>query len=257
MSGSRRLLLLGDSAVGKTSLLHRVMDDTFTPNFISTVRLSSLHAHAHAHTRKCTTTIWRSLDSSTSLFLCTCVRSRPITRLHPLLPPLRTLLHQVGIDFRDRTMQVRGEAVRLRIWDTAGQERFRTITSQFYRGSQGILLCYDLTNMESFNNVNHWLQQIRKNADVNIQIVLVGNKKDRAAERKVSTEEGRAMATKFELKHFFETSAKSGDGVEVAFQSLAELVVAQFRIDGAPNVTTSTVTLPGSDETEVEKKCAC
>ena len=149
MSGSRRLLLLGDSAVGKTSLLHRVMDDTFTPNFISTV----------------------------------------------------------GIDFRDRTMTVRGVAVKLRIWDTAGQERFRTITSQFYRGSQGILLCYDITNVESFRNVNRWLQQIRKNADVNMQIALVGNKKDRVGERRVSTEEGRAMATKYELKHFFETSA--------------------------------------------------
>ena len=195
MSGSRRLLLLGDSAVGKTSLLHRVMDDTFTPNFISTV----------------------------------------------------------GIDFRDRTMTVRGVAVKLRIWDTAGQERFRTITSQFYRGSQGILLCYDITNVESFRNVNHWLQQIRKNADVNIQIALVGNKKDRVGERRVSMEEGRAMATKYELKHFFETSAKSGDGVELAFQALTELVVAQFRVDGAPN----DVTVLPTEELAADAKNGC
>lgn len=197
MSGSRRLLLLGDSAVGKTSLLHRVMDDTFTPNFISTV----------------------------------------------------------GIDFRDRTMTVRGVAVKLRIWDTAGQERFRTITSQFYRGSQGILLCYDITNVESFSNVNHWLQQIRKNADVNIQIALVGNKKDRVEARRVSTEEGQAMATKYELKHFFETSAKSGDGVELAFQALTELVVAQFRVDGAPNDVT---VLPTEEQAaEGRNSCIC
>ena len=64
----------------------------------------------------------------------------------------------IGIDFRNKTLDVLGRKVKVRIWDTAGQERFKTLTGKFYRGSHGILMLYDMTNRESFTNVDKWMQ---------------------------------------------------------------------------------------------------
>jgi len=147
--------------------------------------------------------------------------------------------------------------VKLQIWDTAGQERFRTITVSYFKGAHGILLVYDVTERDSFANVEHWVQQIRRNADARVRMVLVGNKADRGADRAVAAEEGaaRAPARPPKLRRFvaflrvrrldarrgprecereptrrlarrygvgfLETSAKSGLGVEDCFLAIA------------------------------------
>ena len=73
-----------------------------------------------------------------------------------------------GIDFKIRTISLDGKNVKVQIWDTAGQERFRTITQTYYKGAQGIILAYDATRTESFDNVSNWVRQIENHAAANV-----------------------------------------------------------------------------------------
>lgn len=134
----------------------------------------------------------------------------------------------IGIDFRNKNLEVLGRKVKVRIWDTAGQERFKTLTGKFYRGSHGILMLYDMTNRESFNNVDKWMQQIKDNiGDTNPCIVLVANKKDLEDSRVITQTEGKRLARKYGIP-YFETSARTDTGVNDAFQALAEAVVKKY-----------------------------
>lgn len=122
-----KLLLIGDSGVGKSCLLLRFADDTYTESYISTI----------------------------------------------------------GVDFKIRTIELDGKTIKLQIWDTAGQERFRTITSSYYRGAHGIIVVYDVTDLDSFNNVKQWLHEIDRYACDNVNKLLVGNKCDMSARKVV------------------------------------------------------------------------
>merc|ERR1711972_861040 len=107
------------------------------------------------------------------------------------------------------------------IWDTAGQERFRTITSSYYRGAHGIIIVYDVTDKESFNNVKHWMQEIDKYAADGVNKSLVGNKCDLASKKVVSYDEAKELADSLSVQ-FMETSAKNAHNVEQAFQTMAK-----------------------------------
>lgn len=109
------------------------------------------------------------------------------------------------MDFKIRTLELDGRIVKLQIWDTAGQERFRTITSSYYRGAHGIVVVYDITDMESFQNVTAWLHEIDRYASAGVNRLLVGNKSDLAAKRQVSYEQGKEFAdsmSRFSLSIF-------------------------------------------------------
>ena len=108
--------------------------------------------------------------------------------------------------------------------DTAGQERFRNIISSYYRGVQGIMLVYDITDLESFQHLNSWLIEIEKNASKNVYKILVGNKCDMDSERKVTFEQGKDFATQYGMK-FFETSAKDSTNVAEAFVTMTKEVI--------------------------------
>ncbi|KAL9448588.1 hypothetical protein AB3S75_015966 [Citrus x aurantiifolia] len=98
----------------------------------------------------------------------------------------------IGVEFATRTLQkirtveLDGKTIKLQIWDTAGQERFRTITSSYYR-AHGIIIVYDVTEMESFNNVKQWLNEIDRYANDSVCKLLVGNKCDLAENKVVDT----------------------------------------------------------------------
>jgi len=117
---------------------------------------------------------------------------------------------------------------RLQIWDTAGQERFRTITSSYYRGAHGIIVVYDITNQETFNNVQKWLQEIDRYACENVHKLLVGNKSDLVNERKVPFETAKEFADQLNLI-FLETSAKNSTNVEEAFINTARKIYEKIQ----------------------------
>lgn len=162
-----KVLLLGDSTVGKTCFLLRYCDKTFQEAHLSTI----------------------------------------------------------GLDYRLKTMTLQnGKNIKLQIWDTAGQDRFRAITKNYYKGANGIILIYDITNLQSYENVKNWIAQIREQANPNVVIYLAGNKIDVVEElRMVKTEDGQKIADEFNLP-FYETSAKSGINVNKIFDDLVEKV---------------------------------
>ncbi|XP_030750658.1 ras-related protein Rab-37-like isoform X1 [Sitophilus oryzae] len=159
-----KVMLLGDSGVGKTCMLMRFRDGLFlSGNFISTV----------------------------------------------------------GVDFRTKVVEVDETKVKLQIWDTAGQERFRSVTHAYYRDAHALLLLYDVTNKNSFDNIRAWLGEIREYAQDDVVIMLLGNKADCGSDRAVRREEGERLAREYNVT-FMETSAKSGQNVELAFHAIAK-----------------------------------
>lgn len=97
-----------------------------------------------------------------------------------------SFISTIGVDFKIRTVELDGKTVKLQIWDTAGQERFRTITSSYYRGAHGIIVVYDVTDKESFENVKSWMAEIERYASDGVSKLLVGNKSDMTEQRAVS-----------------------------------------------------------------------
>lgn len=186
-----KLLIIGESAVGKSCLLMRFAEDKFTDSFLTTI----------------------------------------------------------GIDFKVRHVEINDTKVKLQIWDTAGQEKFRTITKAYYRGAHGILLVFDVTVRESFDQTRMWMNSIKENMTDPVTVVLVGNKCD--MQRMVSTEEGAAMAKEFGVE-YFETSAKEGTNVETTFMHLAERIMTT-----KPKISTPTVAISPKDLKKKKSKGCC
>eukprot|EP01031_Cornospumella_fuschlensis_P030365 gene30364-36689_t len=139
----------------------------------------------------------------------------------------------IGIDFKMKSIMLDGKKLKVQVWDTAGQERFRTITTSYYRNSQGILLVYDITDRNTFNNIRNWVAQINLHADVNINKILIGNKCDLIKQRSVTYEEGEALAREYNIS-FFETSAVNDINVDEAFMRIIKDVHTRLLSNPTP-----------------------
>jgi len=131
---------------------------------------------------------------------------------------------QSEFDSKLKTVTVKGREVKLTLMDTAGQERFRTLTSGSYRGIDGVFICYNVTDTNTFSNVPQWLQEVTKYAqNPNLVKVLAGNKCD-LPDHTVTKEEGNTYGSSNGMQ-FFETSAKDNIGITEAFQWIVEEIL--------------------------------
>ena len=130
------------------------------------------------------------------------------------------LLSTIGSDrFETKFTLKNGEKIKLIIWDTAGQERFRSIALKALKAVQGVILVFDLTKRETFENVNKWIETANENLKTP-NLVLFGNKADLDKTMwKVTKEEAEDFAQKLNMK-YFETSAKTRQGLEDGFSSI-------------------------------------
>lgn len=179
-------------------------------------------------------------------------------------------LTTIGVEFAQRNLEFSGKVVKAQIWDTAGQERYRAITKAYYRGANGALLVYDITKPITYENVEHWLTELREHAKTDIHIMLVGNKSDLEHLRIVTTDEGKKFAEENTLS-FIETSALNSMNVEKAFHTILQeiyksTVPNQLQENGEatdgkiPSNDAKTITVEVEDsekKKKKKKKCAC
>ena len=164
-----KLVIIGDSGVGKSCILLRFADDTFTDNYYSTI----------------------------------------------------------GVDFRFKCVDIGERKCKLQIWDTAGQERFKTVTSAYYRGADGIIIVFDQTDRESFNNVQHWIDDISKYSTEEPSKIIIANKEDISDERKSVKMEDIAELEKKTGLEVIKTSAKTGENIDYAFKKLTQKLLIE------------------------------
>lgn len=171
--------MIGDAAVGKSSMLIRFTDDAFDEHIQSTI----------------------------------------------------------GVDFKVKHIELNKKRIKLTVWDTAGQERFRTLTSSYYRGAQGVVMVYDVTRRDSFDNLEHWLKEVKlysPNNGEGVVKLLVGNKIDLAEscggggdgefERQVDRHEAEEWARNQGML-FLEASAKTRTGVQESFMEVVHKIL--------------------------------
>lgn len=134
----------------------------------------------------------------------------------------------IGMDKRFKRLEVNGVNVDIFITDTAGEERFRSLTKMFYKGADGILLGFSLTEPKTLESVNYWVDQIYQNngKNQNVSIVLFGNKCDDVQNIKVKEEEINEIKTKYNLT-YFPTSAKENHNVKNVFEYLTKMTIVK------------------------------
>lgn len=137
------------------------------------------------------------------------------------MPAITDMKSTIGVEFSTKNVHINDVVIKMQIWDTAGQERYRAITAAYYRGALGGLLVYDISSRESFLSLEKWLDEIRKNADKDVVIIIVGNKSDKSNDRKTSIAEAMTFCERMGL-HYIETSALLLGDIEKAFFGIAE-----------------------------------
>jgi len=134
----------------------------------------------------------------------------------------------IGVDFRTKLFQINTEEIlKVQIWDTAGQDKFKSITKNYFRGANGIILMYDISSKNSFKNIRNWLNQIKDILGDDACVVLVGNKCDLENERIINIEQALILANEYKLS-IFESSAKENIYVKETFEYLIKEMLRKY-----------------------------
>ena len=193
-----QLLIIGDSTVGKTSILTRYTNGTFNANYLATV----------------------------------------------------------GLDNFTKDEIINDKNIRIKIWDTAGQERYKSLTKGFFRNAQGIMVVYDVTNQETFESLQYWIQSIKTNIESevdHIPIVIIGNKID-SNEREVKPEEAEKYFKELNYP-YFETSAKTGENIDNTIRTLVKQVLDK---NNSKNEENNNIKINADEHKKKEKDgCGC
>ncbi|XP_001364776.2 ras-related protein Rab-12 [Monodelphis domestica] len=147
----------------------------------------------------------------------------------------------VGVDFKIKTVELRGKKIRLQIWDTAGQERFNSITSAYYRSAKGIILVYDITKKETFDDLPKWMKMIDKYASEDAELLLVGNKLDCETDREITRQQGEKFAQQITGMRFCEASAKDNFNVDEIFLKLVDDILKKMPLDVLRNELSNSI----------------
>ena len=196
-----QILLIGDSSVGKTSLIQRYANGIFKEEYLATV----------------------------------------------------------GLDYYTKQEMINNLNVLVKLWDTAGQERFKALTPNYFRNAEGVVLAYDVTNSESFENLKFWINSIKSNLgekNIFIPIIIIGNKIDMEDMRDITKEDASKFAKENNYK-YFETSAKTGEGVDEAIRDLVNQVLANSDKNEAAKGERKSVKIEYKKENNQKKKGCC
>ena len=199
-----QLLVIGDSSVGKTSLITRYTNGTFKEEYLATV----------------------------------------------------------GLDYYSKVEAINNQTINIKLWDTAGQERYKALTQNYFRNAEGVLLTFDVTNTDSFNNLKDWIGSIKTNMEsknIFLPLIIVGNKIDMEDAREINKEDAEKFVSDNNYK-YFETSAKTGEGVDDAIRDLVNQVLEQGdQLDDHKIEARKSVQLKDAnvENVEVKKKGCC
>ena len=196
-----QLLIIGDTAVGKTSIISRYANGTFKEEYIATV----------------------------------------------------------GLDYSIKQEIIDDKSIQIKIWDTAGQERFKSLTQNYFRNAEGVILTFDVTSSESFGNLKYWISSFKENMEkknIFIPVIIIGNKIDLVDSREINKEDAEKFSKEKNYK-YFETSAKTGEGVDEAIKELVNQVLKQNGQKDDQKETRNSVLIKEDNEGSGGKKKGC
>lgn len=199
-----KLVLLGDTAVGKSCLVVRFVRDEFFEFQEPTIGAAFLTQTVALDDATVKFEIWYVV--SFKWILCICMRfGALIWGVLSVSSNCHWLWIFLNLFFRD----------------TAGQERYRSLAPMYYRGAAAAIVVYDITNPDSFTGAKSWVKELQRRGDPNVVIALAGNKADLESRRKVEYEEANAYAEENNILHL-ETSAKNANNVKALFVEIAK-----------------------------------
>ena len=161
------------------------------------------------------------------------------------------LLSTIGIDFQTKFFRFEDQKIKANYIDTAGQEKFRAISVNYLKGTDGVILVFDITKKETFELLETWLKELRDTNKSDVSKVLIGNKSDLAEKRQVSIEEANTLAESMKCK-YYEASAKTGENINEALDEIAKIAY-NYYINNEDRV--ESIVLSREEEKNKKKKC--